>query len=750
MIGRGKTAGGNTINYFRLFLIVQLSFLFITPPSHGARNSPKNRPKIGLVLSGGGARGGAHIGVLRALEELNIPIDFITATSMGAIVGGFYATGMTASEIEDAFNSIDWHNVLADNPPRQDMSFRRKLDDIKFLIPHKLGFNKGKVTLPKGFIQGQKITLVLKDFTQGYLEEMDFDDLPIPFRAVAMDLEAGKEIAISSGELARAIRASMSLHGVFSPVEMEGRLLVDGGYINNLPINVARAMGADVVIAIDIGTPLKKVEDIASLTDVSGQVAGIGTRRFVETQLKTLGPKDFLITPNITISLMEFSRATEMIPNGYNATIAMAKKLKKYSLPKKEYAAWRQGKKSGGVPPLRIDHVKIDLKSRLSEKLVRSRFRIQNGDILNLEELKQDIANLYGMGYFDQIDYHIEEKGGETTLTLETIDKSWGPNYLQFGLNLESDMEGRTEFTLGSRYTMTELNKLGAELQTDLQIGQFPLLGIEYLQPLDYRNVFFIAPKIEFKREDFGFRDGDIVVSEYRVNQMNGLLKVGNYFGNWGEFTVGINRGQGDTEFTAGKKTIPETIVNNGFLFADFRFDELNRARFPTQGPFGDLRLKSSKQRIGADSDYDAMETSLLYFKSFGKNTFSFSGQYGTVYDGRAPFYEAFSLGGFLSLSGYPKDSLQGQNLAAGRLIFYRQMAKAFGFSVYLGGSVEKGNVWDNKEQISFDSAILAGSAFIGFDTPLGPLFFAYGRAEDDVKSWTMLLGKVFSLTTGF
>src|SRR3984893_3645517 len=285
-----------------------------------AAADPATRPRICLVLSGGGARGMAHIGVLKILEDLKIPVDCIAGTSMGAIVGGLYASGMTALEIEATMRSLDWQEAFHDAPPRRDLAFRRKQDDRNFLVRLPLGLKHGQILLPKGFIQGQKLQETLRQLTLRFSNSTDFDRLPTPFRAVATDLETGDAVLLDKGDLAIAMRASISAPGVFAPVDYQGRLLVDGGLAENLPINVARGMNADILIVSDVSFPLQQRAKLDSALTISNQMLAILVRKDSDRQRKTLTQQDVLIEPVLgAATSTDFTQGVNTIVQGERA-----------------------------------------------------------------------------------------------------------------------------------------------------------------------------------------------------------------------------------------------------------------------------------------------------------------------------------------------------------------------------------------------------------------------------------------------
>ena len=281
------------------------------------------RPRIGLALSGGGARGGAHVGVLRALRDLGIPVDYIAGTSMGSVIGGFYASGLDEEQIATLAGEIDWGDLFDDSPSRDNRTFHRKRDDDLYLVKQKAGLNDGQLELPMGLVQGQDIDLFLARTTLPVTHVEAFDELPIPFRAVATDMVTGAAVVLDHGSLADAIRASLSIPAAFAPIEIDGRLLVDGGVSQNLPVDAVRAMGADIVIAVDISTPLATREDLTSILSVTGQLAGFLTNRGTAEQIAKLGPSDILITPDLRdVTTSDFTRITETFAFGYEATMA--------------------------------------------------------------------------------------------------------------------------------------------------------------------------------------------------------------------------------------------------------------------------------------------------------------------------------------------------------------------------------------------------------------------------------------------
>ncbi len=366
--------------------LVALALLLLSPFLNAADieaqdAAANSRPRIGLVLGGGGARGAAHIGVLKVLEELRIPVDYVAGTSMGSIVGGLYATGMSPEEIETEVLAMDWDDLFNDYPSREELSFRRKRDDDFYAFKAKPGFNAGKVELPLAFIRGQKMDLALNRLTLPMVEVTAFDHLPIPFRAVATDIETGKEVVLGSGSLAKSIRASMAVPAAFDPVEIDGRLLVDGGLANNVPVSVARDMGAEVLIVVDVGSGLFSRDEIGNALAVTGQLANFLFTLNTEQQMKLLGPRDVLMRPQLgDIGGGSFDRAAEAIGPGEDAARAASDALRRYSVSEAEFARHleRRKQRQPGAPV--VDYLRVDNHSRVGDSVIAARISAQPGE----------------------------------------------------------------------------------------------------------------------------------------------------------------------------------------------------------------------------------------------------------------------------------------------------------------------------------------------------------------------------------
>jgi NTE family protein len=655
-------------------LCMQLS-VTVAAPETTERESVADRPRIGLVLGGGGARGAAHIGVLRELERLRIPIDAIAGTSMGAVVGGLYAAGMSSKELETIVRTLDWADAVSDAPHRKDLSFRRKQDDEKYPIDLRVGISGGKLSLPKGLVQGQKLDLLLRELTIGVSHIHDFDDLNIPFRAVASDLETGEKVVMRSGDLAASIRASMSVPGLFAPAVLNDRLLVDGGLVGNLPVDVMHQMGVDIVIAVDVEFPLYSADELQSVLSVSEQVLTILIRRETKRQIELLGDQDFLIQPELGLfGSTNFAAIADTIDPGIQATLAIEKQLREFSVDATTYAEYLADRRDPRTIDETVDFVRVVHDGRLDTQVLESRLDTEAGDTVNTDTLAADANRLFGMKLYEQVSYQLLEEDGATGVEFLAETNGLGPNYLQFGLSLEDNLHGETAFNLSTRLTRTGINSLGAELRTDLQLGTDPLFFSEFYQPLNARSRWFVAPRIQFdqsNRNAFVLEDN---VARYRVSEAEVGLDLGTEIGTSAEFRVGLFTGRGKADVEVGDPALPKIRYDTGGVMTRIKYDSFDNAWFPRQGVRADVTWILSRPGLGADQSFDTIDTSIAAAWSRGKSSIQFGVAYATNTGADVEVQNYFPLGGFLRLSGLDRGEIGGPHAALVRLVYYRSI----------------------------------------------------------------------------
>ena len=723
---------------------------------HAESAAAQVRPRICLVLSGGGARGMAHIGVLKVLEELKVPIDCIAGTSMGAVVGGLYASGMTAAQIDATMRSVDWQEAFRDAPPRRDLAFRRKQDDRNFLVRLPLGLKHGKILLPKGFIQGQKLQETLRQLTLPFSNSTDFDALPTPFRAVATDLVTGKAVLLDKGDLSIAMRASISAPGLFAPVETQGLLLVDGGLAENLPIDVARQMHADILIVSDVSFPLQSRSALDSALSISNQMLAILVRKDADRQRATLGTADVLIEPPLgTASSTDFTAAISTIAAGENAARGMLGRLEALRVGDVAYNDYlvRRAAREPGLPAIKF--VRVDEQSKRYEKTIMAEMQPLVGKPLSVDAVGERITNLYGLGNFETLDYALVDQGegadAESGIEIRARRKSWGPTYVRFGLDLEDNFQGNSRYNAAARFILTELDNLGGELVTDVQIGSDPRVASEFYQPLNATRTWFIAPSLRVEARDLQIYDKDLEIADYRDREAEAAFDIGRTLGNWGEIRVGYHRTNGATHLRLGDPNLVEQQYNNGELFVKFSYDKLDNLHFPREGQQFTLQWDANRTDLGGDTPFDKVQADWLMARSLGRNTLLLWASAGSVVGGTikpTAVPNFFPLGGFFNLSGLAPNSLFGPDYAIARAIYFRKIGRGgegfFEFPAYIGMSLEMGNTWQTRSDMSFGSARKDASLFLAFDTFLGPVYLASGYDTAGHSAYYLFLGRTF------
>ena len=710
-----------------------------------AASPDDTRLRVGLVLGGGGARGAAHIGVLKELERRRIPVDAIAGTSMGAIVGGLYATGMSADELEYLVGSLDWAGALADKPDRKDLSFRRKQDDAEVPIGFELGVRGTELVLPKGVIQGQKLDLLLRELTQHASHINDFDQLPIPFRVIASDIERGEAWVMDKGDLAESIRASMSVPGVFAPVLIGDRLLVDGGIVGNLPIDVMQEMGVDIIIAVDVEFPLYGPEELGSVLAISEQMLTILIRKETRRQIERLGDRDVLIRPELgTYASTNFSEILDTIEPGEVAAREQSAKLADLSLDQATWDDYLANRKKPVEPASHLAFVRVVHDGKLAPAVLESKLSVEAGDSIDPAVLAHNANRLYGLQLYEQVSYRLIEENEGTGVEYRARTKSWGPNILQFGVSLEDDFEGSTGFNVGARLTRSGVNRLGAEWRNDLRLGTDPKIFSEFYQPLSFDSRLFVAPHINLEQSNINTFAMDSTVARLRLSEAEAGLDFGRELGRIGEFRIGVFRGFGEARVKVGDPAISNIDFDTGGAFVRLRFDTLDNARFPRSGLRSDLQWTLSRPGLGADSEFDTIEGEVAQTWSRGKNSIQLGLSYATTLESDNKVQEYFPLGGFLRLSGLERGEISGPHAALAKLIYYRRLGDASGIldtPIYLGISAEAGNVWQTRSEMDFDSMLLNGSMFLGFDTFIGPVYIAAGFAEHNQSNFYLFIG---------
>ncbi len=693
------------------------------------------RAKTCLVLGGGGARGVAHIGVLKVLEREHIPVDCITGTSMGAIVGSLYASGYEADEIEQLVHAIDWSKVFHDEPQRPMLPVMRKDDELRFLLGIELGIGRdGKLRLPPGAIQGQQIELLLRRLLLPVWNIERFDELPIPFRTVATDIVNGEAVVFDRGDLALAVRASMSVPGVFAPVRHDGKLLIDGGIVDNVPIDLARGLGAERLIAVNVGTGLRREDQLDSPLNIVMQTVSTLMVRQTQLQLRELEPQDVLIRPDLSgITAASFDDSVQGIPRGEAAAEAIIERLREFSVSAEEYGAWRATHRLRSFDPPLLHFLEVLRNSSESASYVERVVDNQIGTRFDIDAVERAINETYGGGSYQRIGYRlVEDAAGDAGLRVDPQDKSWGPWLIRAGLSISDDFDGRSAYQLGLDLRRDNINAHGAWWHSRLDAGQVTGLRSEFVQPMGEDEQFFVRPWLDYRAFEQPISFGRPTLAEARVELSTLGLGLG-----WAPApawlaTLRLETGRDHASLHIGAPGLFDD-ASEGWGAASLKLtrDTLDSAQFPRSGTRAQLLLTRLLPALGAESDGNVgafvWDTAL----SRGNDTLLL-GARGHRAWGESDALRAMSfLGGFANLSGYAEREAVGSHSLLLRAVWYHRMRsldEKFGVPMYLGASLERGNVFFSPHDISWGNLLTAGSVFLGLKTPFGPLFLGYGR----------------------
>lgn len=738
----------------RLILFILLAFLSV--PGFGRDVA---HPRIGLVLSGGGARGAAHVGVLKVLEDLRIPISAVVGTSMGALVGGTYAAGMSPEEMERRLTSADWDRLFSDDPPRSDWPIRRKEQGLVPRFDFSVGVGAKGLRLPSGALAGQEVEMFFSNLVANADGVRDFNDLMIPFRAVATNLANGAMKVFDSGPLPEVMRASMSVPGVFAPVHINGQVYVDGGLVRNLPVDVARRMGVDLVIAVNLGSSYLPLDELDSVVGVLGQMVAILTEQNVERSLDSLRRgRDVLISPDLgDMSSGDFSQAARAIRIGAAAARAAAPRLSHLRLSPEAWAEWKAGRPR--LRPVRVPIESVEVKGltwvnpALFDPLVAD----QLARPLDRPRLEAGISRIYGRGDFQNINFGLQTTAslaadvpgsqGVDRLRLNVREKPWGPGYLTAGFALVTDFMGTTQIGLHGDYRRTWVNALGAEWYTGVQIGSPSYLYTEFYQPFSLARTGFVVPSAGIIDSEFGVfdRNGDRIASYELVRTRVGLDLGATLFGGNAELRLGAYLAGASARLDTGSRTLPDAKNTESGLHARFIYDTLDSAYLPRTGQRLELDLISPQPAMGADFDFNRLSGHWTLAASRGRHTLAVRAMGGVAVGGDMLYYDQFALGGFLNLSGYAIDRFRGNSAALGSLAYSYRIASLtppLGSGVYLGVSLEVGAIGDTDPELTEAGTRFGSSLFVGADTWLGPAHLAVGFGEGGSTAVYLLLGR--------
>jgi NTE family protein len=705
------------------------------------KNPDDPRPRIGLVLGGGGARGVAHISIIKELEKLHIPIDCIAGTSMGSLIGGLYASGMTSSELESMVQTMDWKYLMNDDIPRQERSFRRKQDDQLSLAPVRPGIGKSGLKLPSGVLSGEKSIVFLTEKTSNSAGITDFNLLSIPYRAVATDINSGKVVVLGAGNLAMSMRASMSIPGAFTPIEIDGQLLVDGGMVKQVPIDVVREMGADIVIAVDVGTPLTKIDNQSSVLDIANQVTGFLTVGNTEASVATLKGKDILIRPelgdDVTTTSFDLDKIKLALSIGDQAAALASPRLAVLSAPTVPARQILVNPNKNSV----VSFVELNNKSYYDDKIFESYLSTLKDKPIDYKQIEYLIALIYGQYPLDLLTYQVVSREGKIGLNFTVEPKQTGRFAGEFGMTINSNQNSQSQFGMTVGLLIAPFNPSGGELRTLLTIGDEPSLVGNWYQPLSPGGKYFTRVGAGYKQSVYTFGSiFEVPIAQYVRNELFIAGGIGRSFSNWGETGVFLEFADGDFEKQIGIQTFPDRGYRKRNVGIKFLVDTVDSLYLPRDGMLLDISYLESVNSWGSSDSFRQGNLDFIGTYPFKENAV-FGGLRYHDNTGNPGLQNWYEVGGITNFSAYQLDSVNVENYALAFIGYNYRIGQIMGRNSVVGGTLEYGKIWGQSDLINIDGYQTHGSIFLGFDSWLGLFMAGYGRSLDGASNWFIQLG---------
>ncbi len=712
------------------------------PSQQPGPSQPAPRPRIGLALSGGGARGLAHIGVLQWLEENHIPVDSIAGTSMGGLVGALYATGRSPAEMRQFVEAIHWDEAIAGEPSYPQLSFRRKEDRRSDQIPSKLGLKNG-LSGPLGFSAGQGVGLLLDRIAFPYSTVTSFDDLPIPFRCVATDMLNGEAVVLKDGSLAQSLRATMAIPGLFTPVELNGQILADGGLVDNIPTDVARQMNAGIVIAVNVGTPLVERKDLESITSFLTQAVNVMT---LGNDRRALTLADAQIAPNLgAFNALDFPHAEEIIRLGYQGAASDAAELRKYALPDDEwqqYLAQREARKR--KPETSADLLQVSGVSGDEQRHLQRRLQRLLHQPLNLDQLDTRLTRITGDGQFESLGYEGFVQNGVPGLRVLAQQKNYGPPFVDLAVNVDGSGVAAFNFSAGARITFMDVQHHSGEWRNDLLLGSSNLAASEFYQPLGNTHLF-VAPYAfasKYPRNEFA---GETRVAVFGDERAGGGFDFGYNTGRRSELRFGYEIFSGKLAPLIGSAGLPSVSGSTGEFRARYIWDGQDSPAVPSRGTRIVASLSRVLQSPGVAHSIDQLDVQTSTFIPTGpKTSLFFLASGGTTFNGTAGQFQVFYLGGAFHLGAYLPQEFVGNNYAYSSLGFRREiyhLPQLVGGKIYWGGWYEAGSAFNDSSAV-----VVRGTINLGFiaDTIVGPIALAGSVSPTGQSRVNFSIGRLF------
>jgi len=739
-----------------LFLSVSVSLAQDRPVSHaapapagtlgaGGQTKPPSRRRttIGVALEGGGALGLAHIGVLQWFEQHHIPIDYLAGTSMGGLVGGLYASGKSPQQLQDLVKAQNWDVILGGATPYEDLSFRRKEDKVAFPNSILLGLRKG-LSLPGGLNAGQWISLLIDRETLPYSGVRSFDDLPIPFRCVATDLVSGKQAVFKDGSLSTAMRATMAIPGLFSPVREAEHVYVDGGLVGNMPTDVVREMGADLVIGVHLETSPGEADKIQSLFSILGRSIDVVV---AENEIRGLANADLVVKVGLQeFSSLDYVKADAIIQKGIEAATQKSRLLETFALDDTAWAAYLEARKSHlrsnvAVPQfVRVEGANPEARENL-ERLLQS----EVGKPIDKDRLEGLLSRLTGTGRYDTAGYQVTQQDGEVGLLITVHEKVYAPPILQLGFEVDGSESNDVDFTLATRLTLLDVAGYRSEWRTDLIFGNTYGIESELYRPFSPASKWFFAPHASASNSNFKIYRKNDPLAEYRFYRAEIGGDIGYGFSRFSEVRLGYEVGTLDARLRLGTAEFASLSGRTGATQLRYRMDHTDDPVIPRRGLSMESNFHWYDSSPGETHSFPVLDTRVGYFHPITKPASLFLiGEGGTTFGSTQNSYPQFFLGGSSRLSAYGTNELFGDQyyfFRTGYLHDLLTLPPLAGRKIYAIGSFELGKMYGFPAASRFPSDFAAG---ILAETAVGPLLLGASVGESGHRKWFFQLGRVF------
>lgn len=718
-------------------------------PAGGSAAAPAaapSRPRVGLVLGGGGARGAAHVGVLEVLEDLRVPVDCVAGTSMGALVAGAWAAGLSPAEMRRELSQADWLDMFRDDPAYDELNFRNKRLQQRFLPGSELGLTPQGAVTPPGVVSGQKIKLFFNHLVRADTGEREMQQLPLPVSLIATDIGTGQRVVLREGSLTQAMRASMSVPGLLAPLDYGGRKLVDGGLVDNLPVQEVRERcGAEVVIAVNVGSPPLPPEQVNGLLGITAQMVVLLTEQNVTASLARLQPQDIYLKPELDgITAGDFARHAEAADRGRSAAQALVNRLAPLGVNEPSYAAWQQrmAVRERALP--RVDAVEIAGLTRVNPELLRRYVEQQPGQPLDTATLNRDLLRAYGDGHYEKVDYAVLSQSGRKLLRLLPVEKGWGPDYLRWGLRLESNLSQGSGYQLRVGHHQTWLNPLGGELLLVGDIGSSTGASAEWMQPLDGAQRSFVEAAVGYRRDRVDYWFGDQRIAEYRSARTRLDLAAGINFRLLGQLRLGWRETQVNNRLETGLDVYQALAgdaaerASGGWLLA-LDLEQADRLYFPSRGWSLQASWYDTPRRDYARAAFD-LRGAVPWQNWVLSSRLTWTGSP----RGELPLNDAARLGGLLNMTGYAAGQLVGDDVAYGHVRAERIIGRAppgLRGELRLGLALELAKVAQPYTRQVRDGRLHSVALYLGGETPVGPVFLGLGRASGGSVNAYLLVG---------